>query len=135
MYIDDYDRAQLLGDNFNECGGIMYENKGQAAVVLEIGNRFFYRFDKRGYVQTAWSLAGAQFFDTRSEDKISAVEQKLEGKGKQWCRRNVIIPDILKADKRTSCLTTQQTGGANIAAVTPAGTTCGDRTVKLPATR
>lgn len=52
------------------------------AVVIQLGDRYFYGFGQGGRVLTAWSLAGAALFGARFDDKLLTVEKKLLALGK-----------------------------------------------------
>lgn len=54
---------------------------GDRAVVIQLGDRYFYGFGQGGRVLTAWSLAGAAMFAPWN-DKLLTVEKKLLSMGK-----------------------------------------------------
>lgn len=64
----------------------MYQNNRNETIVLEIGNRFFAGFNKKGHVKTAWSLSGACTF-APWRDEINIIEAKLIAKKKNPIRR------------------------------------------------
>ena len=56
---------------------------GTTAIVLVVGNRFFYGFTKKGgRIQTAWSLPGAKFFASWETKDLETAETRLRFKGK-----------------------------------------------------
>jgi hypothetical protein len=66
---------------------------GSIAIVIEIKDRFFCGFGRKGRIKTAWSLAGAFLFGPWREDKITAIESKLRAKGYIPKRLNVAFQD------------------------------------------
>lgn len=55
--------------------------KANKAFVTVIDGRFFYGFNKRGHMMTAWSLPGAKLF-SEAKDAI-AIEQLARMKGRE----------------------------------------------------
>lgn len=56
------------------------ENPVKQAHVIKISGRYFSKFGKKGQVQTAWSLAGAEVFLS----SLAPVLKKLDEKGKKY---------------------------------------------------
>lgn len=58
------------------------ESPVKQAKVIMINGRFFSNFGKKGQVQTAWSIGGAETFTTSC--KLNPVLKKLDEKGKKY---------------------------------------------------
>lgn len=56
------------------------------AVVIKIGNRYFYGFGKNGQVKTAFYVAGARLFvgGMTHDSKLIEIEKKLQDKKKKY---------------------------------------------------
>lgn len=63
------------------------------------GRRYFYRFGKRGQIQTAWSLAGAALFAPWRAEEIEAVEARLAAKGYRSSRSEVALAPAQERDE------------------------------------
>lgn len=55
--------------------------KSDQAYVVRVAGRYFYGFNKRGHMMTAWTLAGAKLF-SESRDAI-AIERLAKMRGRQ----------------------------------------------------
>lgn len=66
---------------------------GEHAYVVRIAGRFFYGFNKRGHLMTAWSLPGAKLF-SEPKDAI-AIERLAKMRGRQ--ARTEIVGSVVVA--------------------------------------
>ncbi|ELC0724470.1 hypothetical protein RII71_002399 [Vibrio parahaemolyticus] len=65
------------------------ENPVKQAHVIKISGRYFSKFGKKGQVQTAWSLAGAEVFLS----SLLPVLKKLDEKGKKYTVERIEVID------------------------------------------
>ena len=63
--------------------------RGEQAYVVRVGSRFFYGFNKRGHLMTAWSLPGAKLLSD-PKDAI-AIERLAKMRGRQ-SRTEIVGP-------------------------------------------
>ena len=63
------------------------------AIVLRIGKRFFYGFDRAGRICTSWSLAGAKLFVATDTVMIAIVQSRLKGKKHVSERVRVVLDE------------------------------------------
>jgi hypothetical protein len=56
----------------------------QYAYVIQIGERFFYKFGKGGRVMTAWCLAGGKLYQSIDIEKLNYVTDKLDAVNKKY---------------------------------------------------
>lgn len=68
------------------------ETPEKQALVIKIDGRYFSKFSKKGQVQTAWSLAGAEVF----LNSLKSVLNKLDEKGKKYTVERVEIAERLE---------------------------------------
>jgi hypothetical protein len=68
------------------------ETPEKQALVIKIDDRYFSKFGKKGQVQTAWSLAGAEVF----MNSLTPVLNKLDEKGKKYTVERVEIVERLE---------------------------------------
>lgn len=64
---------------------------GDQAFVVRVAGRYFYGFNKRGHMMTAWSLPGAKLFSS-AKDAI-AIERLAKMRGRQ-ARTEIIGPTV-----------------------------------------
>lgn len=65
--------------------------RGEQAYVVRVAGRFFYGFNKRGHLMTAWSLPGAKLFSD-PKDAI-AIERLAKMRGRQ-ARTEIVGPVV-----------------------------------------
>ena len=58
------------------------ETPRNTALVVRVNNeRFFYKWNRKGHMQTAWSLAGARTYLPTDIDRCIAIQTALEESG------------------------------------------------------
>lgn len=72
----------------------------KCALVILIGNRFFYKFGKNKKVQTSWCLAGAELF---MSNQIKDVTDILDSKKKKYTIQYVSLSAMPKTTPSATC--------------------------------
>lgn len=65
---------------------------GEHAFVVRVAGRYFYGFNKRGHIMTAWSLPGAKLFSDARE--AIAVERLAKMRGRE-SRTEIVAPLLM----------------------------------------
>jgi hypothetical protein len=76
---------------------IPHPGKGDKAIAIRVGNRYFLKFGKEGRIQTAWSLAGATLFQESDMLTVHAIETRIAEKRHREGVRQVpvfAVPEI-----------------------------------------
>jgi hypothetical protein len=66
---------------------------GEHAFVVRVAGRYFYGFNKRGHIMTAWSLPGAKLFSDARE--AIAVERLAKMRGRE-SRTEIVAPLLME---------------------------------------